>query len=182
MRANKQRRDEKRAEGGAPGSGGSEAEGGEESGGCRAARAGAEALTPPSVCPPLAATAAARSRSFHFRFLSPVPFLTPRVVLSSVAAAFRACTRGFSSLRLGAAFAAGSGRRTVPLPNRWRERRSDWAPARSRSSSSCQVRLPLSRFSPVSSAPSKLCFEAAVAVLIERFIRWDCFGVVRSLS
>jgi hypothetical protein len=29
---------------------------------------------------------------------------------------------------------------------------------------------------------SELCFEAAVAVLIERFIRWDCFGVVRSLS
>ena len=50
VRANKQRRDEKRAEGGAPGSGGSEAEGGEESGGCRAARAGAEALTAlPSV-------------------------------------------------------------------------------------------------------------------------------------
>lgn len=52
--------------------GSSETEGGEESGGCRAARAGAEVLeSTPYVCPPLAAT---RSWSFHFRFLPRIPF------------------------------------------------------------------------------------------------------------
>jgi hypothetical protein len=152
---------------------------------CRAARAGAEALTshhplPSSVCPPLAATAAARSRSF--------PFLTlprPRVVLPFVAAAFVPVLAGSPRSSISA---PGRGvRRRIwardgAPDGRWRGRRSGWATARSRSSSSCQVRPPPSRLSPVSSARLKLCSAAALAVLIERFIRWDCFGAVRSLS
>jgi hypothetical protein len=118
-----------------------------------------------------------------FPFPPPHPFLM-LVVLHSVAAVFVSLLAP-RSLPLGAAFAAGSGGGTVPQTNRWRGRRFDWACARSRSSSSYQVRPPpLPWLSHVSSAvgTSELCSAAAFAVLIERFIRWDCFGGVRSLS
>jgi hypothetical protein len=67
-------------------------------GGCQAARAGAAALTshhplPPCVCPPLATTVAARSRSFPL-FNAPV---APRRA-PFCRRCLRARTRGFSSL------------------------------------------------------------------------------------
>jgi hypothetical protein len=137
-------------------------------GGCQATRAGAATLTSHH---PLPLASVPRLPPPSLPDHDPSPFLTlprPRVVLPFAAAAFVLVLAGSprSSISAPGRGVRGIWSRDGAPDGRWSGRRSGWATARSRSSFSCHVRPPPSWLSPVSSARLKLCFAAALVVLI----------------